>query len=194
MYPVKNIRITSNYGEREFDGWHSGVDFGSMPKGIPNNEILSIDNGIVKVSKNNPGGYGEYIVIEYEGYCMLVAHLSHRSVNVGDTVKSGDMIGFMGNTPLERGLAVHLHAEIRNVSFNHPEFWDKKVIRGKKTPIHCVDPIPYFEAKKDYGCSGWAVEAWDWAVKNKITDGTRPKEAITREEVAQMFYNYNKKG
>jgi N-acetylmuramoyl-L-alanine amidase CwlA len=36
--------------------------------------------------------------------------------------------------------------------------------------------------------STWAKEAWEWAKKEKITDGTRPKENITREEVIVMIY------
>lgn len=35
--------------------------------------------------------------------------------------------------------------------------------------------------------SQWAKESWDWAVKNKLIDGTRPKDKITREEVAVII-------
>lgn len=38
--------------------------------------------------------------------------------------------------------------------------------------------------------STWAKEAWEWAKKEKITDGTRPKENITREEVITMLYRF----
>lgn len=38
--------------------------------------------------------------------------------------------------------------------------------------------------------STWAKEAWEWAKKEKITDGTRPKENITREEVIVMIYRF----
>ncbi|MDR7870296.1 MAG: N-acetylmuramoyl-L-alanine amidase [Tissierellaceae bacterium] len=36
--------------------------------------------------------------------------------------------------------------------------------------------------------SPWAKEAWDWAIKNGITDGTRPKDNATREEIITMLY------
>lgn len=39
---------------------------------------------------------------------------------------------------------------------------------------------------------GWAVEAWEWAKKNGITDGSRPKDACTRQELASMLFRYNK--
>lgn len=37
----------------------------------------------------------------------------------------------------------------------------------------------------------WAVEAWNWAVKKGITDGTNPKSYATREEVITMIYRLN---
>jgi len=36
--------------------------------------------------------------------------------------------------------------------------------------------------------SEWAREARDWAVSRGITDGTRPREPVTREEVWTMLY------
>ena len=36
--------------------------------------------------------------------------------------------------------------------------------------------------------SPWAREARDWAVSRGITDGTRPKDPVTREEVWTMLY------
>ena len=41
--------------------------------------------------------------------------------------------------------------------------------------------------------SAWAKEAWEWGKKEGITDGTRPKDAPTREEVITMLYNYDQK-
>ncbi len=41
--------------------------------------------------------------------------------------------------------------------------------------------------------SSWAKEPWEWGKKNGVTDGTRPKDTITREEVITMLYNYDQK-
>lgn len=43
------------------------------------------------------------------------------------------------------------------------------------------------ESSKD-DVSEWAKEARDWAVSEGITDGTRPKNLVTREEVWTMLY------
>lgn len=41
--------------------------------------------------------------------------------------------------------------------------------------------------------SPWAKEAWEWAKKEGITDGTNPKDSITREQVVTMLYRLAKK-
>jgi len=40
--------------------------------------------------------------------------------------------------------------------------------------------------------SRWATEAWEWAIKHRITDGTNPHATPTREQVVQLLYNYHK--
>lgn len=40
--------------------------------------------------------------------------------------------------------------------------------------------------------SAWAKEAWEWAKKEGITDGTNPQGAVTREQLATMLYKYHK--
>lgn len=41
--------------------------------------------------------------------------------------------------------------------------------------------------------SSWAKEAWEWAKKEGITDGTDPKGTVTREQLATMLYRYHKR-
>ena len=43
------------------------------------------------------------------------------------------------------------------------------------------------------GISNWAIEPRKWCVENGISDGTRAKDNITREEAWTMLYNFNKK-
>ena len=40
--------------------------------------------------------------------------------------------------------------------------------------------------------SAWAFEAWDWAMKAGITDGTRPGASCTREQVVTMLHRLAK--
>ena len=41
--------------------------------------------------------------------------------------------------------------------------------------------------------SSWAKEAWDWAKKEGFLDGTRPKDPVTREELAVVLQRLVKK-
>lgn len=186
IYPVKEVRITSPYGPRTFDKWHYGVDFGKETE-----EILAVEDGIVVVSKFNQGGYGNYIVIEHNNeYCSLYAHLSERHVNIGDVVKKGDTIGIMGNTPISRGLATHLHFEIRYIKYCN-QFWDKTSKNGRNNvPLHCIDPIEFIEQSNyKHKPSDWAEKAWEKGIKKGVVDGTNPKSSATREQIVQMFDN-----
>lgn len=38
--------------------------------------------------------------------------------------------------------------------------------------------------------SEWATAAWLWAMESGLTDGTRPRDNITRQEVMQLFRNF----
>ena len=39
--------------------------------------------------------------------------------------------------------------------------------------------------------SSWATTPWAWAIQAGITDGTRPKDIPTREELVTMLYRYH---
>lgn len=39
--------------------------------------------------------------------------------------------------------------------------------------------------------SSWAREAWEWAIKNNLTDGTNPKGELTREQFITILYRYD---
>ena len=42
--------------------------------------------------------------------------------------------------------------------------------------------------------SPWAVDAWEWGKEGQITDGTRPRDNITRQEAVTMLYRYHLRG
>ena len=42
--------------------------------------------------------------------------------------------------------------------------------------------------------STWAKEAWEWAKKEGIMDGNRPKDNMTREEFATVIHRLHKAG
>ena len=40
--------------------------------------------------------------------------------------------------------------------------------------------------------SGWAEEAWQWSQNQGFLDGTRPKDPVTREELATVLQRYSR--
>ena len=115
IQPIKNenlTRMASGYGYRKDPftkkrRFHWGMDF-TAKKGTP---IYATGNGIIKRADNRSSGYGKHIRLDHGfGYVSLYAHLSKYKVRRGQTVKRGDIIGYVGNTG--RSVGPHLHYEI----------------------------------------------------------------------------------
>ena len=110
-WPVRGW-ITSRFGMRQSPFWdgltfHQGLD-------IANEEGTSVKapaDGVV-VYSGWQGSYGKLIVLDHGyGYSTRYGHLQRCLVNVGQRVKRGQVIAFLGDTG--RSTAPHLHFEIR---------------------------------------------------------------------------------
>ncbi len=92
---------------------HNGIDLASSYGA----NILASADGEVLISRNSGwnGGYGSYIVLKHNnGTQTLYAHMSGTAVSAGQTVKQGQIIGYMGKSGQVTGhTGVHLHFEIR---------------------------------------------------------------------------------
>ncbi len=86
---------------------HSGIDIGAGY----GTAVLAAADGAVATAAYDAGGYGNYIIIDHgNGNMTLYAHMSQMSVGVGQTVKQGQTIGFVGSTGMSTG--PHLHFEV----------------------------------------------------------------------------------
>lgn len=94
-------------------GYHTGTDF-STPVGT---RVRAPRTGKVVTSAYSPNDYGNYVLIkDWKGRkAYLVAHLSKRSVRVGQRVRRGQTLGYSGNTGTST--APHVHAEQRRSPF-----------------------------------------------------------------------------
>ena len=90
-----------------FGPYHAGIDI-SPPYGSP---IYAADAGrVVKMEKLN-WSYGWYLVIDHgNSYSTMYSHVSEFLVDIGETVKRGQLIARVGNTG--RSTGPHLHFEI----------------------------------------------------------------------------------
>ncbi|MCA9362720.1 peptidoglycan DD-metalloendopeptidase family protein [Candidatus Kaiserbacteria bacterium] len=118
-WPLDNIIITQFFGGTEFaarnksvyggKAYHPGVDFGAS-RGTPIKAPLS---GTVRATGNTdlvPGCYswGKWTLIDHaNGLSTLYAHQDVIAVSAGQSVKTGDIIGYVGNTGYSTG--PHLH-------------------------------------------------------------------------------------
>ncbi|GHC45497.1 M23 family metallopeptidase [Ulvibacter litoralis] len=99
--PVKFSRISSRYNLNrriKYYGYklrpHKGTDF-AAPIGTP---ILATADGVVSKSERK-GGNGNYVKIRHNGtYDTQYLHMKSRNVSVGQYVKQGDVIGWVGMT------------------------------------------------------------------------------------------------
>jgi len=110
------FRIDPVYKIRRF---HYGMDF-SAPIGT---EVYSAGDGVIKEVKTSRSGFGRWIVVDHGfGYETLYGHLNEFNVKVGDKVKRGSVIGYVGNAGKSTG--PHLHYEVhKNGKPINPQFY-----------------------------------------------------------------------
>lgn len=110
--PLHNGRLSSGFGYRfhPLSGRyqpHAGVDL-AAPMGTP---VTATADGMVGLA-GWVGGYGLTIQIDHgRAIQTRYAHLSVLSVSPGQSVKQGQVIGFVGSTGQSTG--PHLHYELR---------------------------------------------------------------------------------
>lgn len=140
VWPVSGYTtITTRYGEVynlvvSTGSAHTGCDIAGG--GILGKPILAIEDGTVTTAKYSNYGYGNYVIINHgkclsdgNTYLSLYGHASSLAVSVGQSVKKGQVIGYVGSTGNSTG--PHLHLEVR--------------INGKTT-----NPLQYYPAINFY--------------------------------------------
>lgn len=115
IQPVSNLdlnRIASGFGYRidpiyKTVKMHAGLDF-SAPQGTP---IYATADGRIKIAGYSDGGYGNHVVINHGyGYETLYGHMVRIKARRGQSVKRGEVIGYVGSTGKSTGS--HLHYEV----------------------------------------------------------------------------------
>jgi murein DD-endopeptidase MepM/ murein hydrolase activator NlpD len=116
--PVRgeNVRLTSGFGIRfhpllNTRKMHTGVDW-ACALGTP---IIAAGNGTIE-EEGHKGYYGNYIRIRHSnGYQTAYGHMSRfGKLHVGDKVRQGQIIGYVGSTGLSSGPHVHFEVLVNN--------------------------------------------------------------------------------
>lgn len=152
--------------------WHIAVDENMTVEAIPLNEIAfhagtkEGNNTSIGIEICESGDRAKTIQNTVE----LVAKLLHeRNWGLGKLKRHFDWSG-----KICPGI----------LSANNWEWWAKFKNDVQKE----LDKLNKPTDNKDQVVSDWARDAWDWGIKNGITDGKRPKDTATREEIVTMIY------
>jgi len=118
--PVESNRVTSHYGWR-WNRMHRGTDIGLNT----GDTIRAVFDGVVRMDRYNPGGYGNYIVIRhYNGLETLYAHMSMMLVSRNQVVRAGDPIGLGGSTGRSTGPHLHFETRYKGQAFDAERIFD----------------------------------------------------------------------
>jgi murein DD-endopeptidase MepM/ murein hydrolase activator NlpD len=128
VYPARVGFVSSKFGSRKdpFTGkktYHKGVDIA----GKSGSDILAVAAGVVTFSAVH-GGHGRMVEIAHgRGLVTRYAHNLLNLVDVGDTVKKGEVIALMGQSG--RATGSHTHFEVmRDNKHVNPE----RYLRSRK--------------------------------------------------------------
>ena len=105
-------KVTTPFGVKGrmwSSGRHEGVDYAAPVGAIV---VAPCDGRVVKVGQVWGAAFGRYsVLLKVEGGHLLFAHLSSYKLKVGQTLKTGDVIGKVGKEGNVTG--PHLHMELQ---------------------------------------------------------------------------------
>jgi len=117
--PQNQYVLSSTFGYRfhpllKVKRMHSGVDFSAAV----GTEVFAAANGTVSEAEAS-AGFGKQITINHgNGFETVYAHLNKYIVNVGQFVKRGETIGYVGTTGLSSSPHLHYEVHVNNVTVN----------------------------------------------------------------------------
>jgi len=106
-------KMSSGFGMRMHpillvEKFHSGVDF-TAKQGT---NIIATADGVVTKVVFQKEGYGKMVVINHgKGFETWYTHMSDYAVKMGEKIKKGEVVGYVGSSGKSAG--PHLHYEVR---------------------------------------------------------------------------------
>jgi hypothetical protein len=146
---VMKYKITSKYGNFENfrNHSHTGIDF-KMNEGEP---LKSIQDGIIeKVVDYGSQNIGKGVLVKFEdGRTAIYGHMSDITVQQGQYVSAGDLIGYSGNTGFSTG--AHLHFGIKeNGDFLDPSPYIDKIQHMNDVIQHQTTKVNFFDSMQQH--------------------------------------------
>lgn len=199
---------------------HQGLDL----VGVESKSIYSIFDATIEVaSYADPNGFGLYVRQRitsgpYTGCVCYYGHMSAVQVQVGQSVRMGDLLGTEGSSGVSTGS--HCHLEVRRVAADFNSYLDISEITGIPNQIHTnpnLDNEIFEEAEEmtqeqfnemfDVAMaahdaalaaapgSQWSLEDRNWAVENGLIVGNEEgnfqwRAPMSREEVVAFVRRF----
>lgn len=151
-WPVDNPYVTQSFGNTPFatanaqvygGRGHNAIDL-RAPVGTP---IKAARGGTIKGTGNTDStcpnaSYGKWVFIEHDnGLSTLYAHLSTISVTQGQSVATGQLIGYSGSTGYATG--PHLHFGVYATAGSKIASFPSQSCKGKTYTMPLADPTAY---------------------------------------------------
>jgi murein DD-endopeptidase MepM/ murein hydrolase activator NlpD len=132
-WPIPGAGIAQGVGPRihpvyGYVSCHTGVDirggYGAAIQAPAAGKVISIENG---------GPFGLHTIISHGGsLSTMYAHQSRVAVSVGDIVRQGEVIGYVGSSGWVTGPHLHWEVHINGVPYD-PLGW----FGGSRVPVSC---------------------------------------------------------
>ena len=128
--PVPNAVIGAGFGEYGlWSRWHTGLDFRAA-YGVP---IRAVKDGTVLYAGNSGDWAGNHVAVRHgDGMTTMSSHMSRMTVTTGQTVRAGQVIGYVGQTG--RAFGAHLHFELYPAGVTYGDVY------------RAVNPVPWLQA------------------------------------------------
>jgi len=123
-YPVENPQVTSAFGTRRsynggpYSSYHEGLDL----RGTVGTPVYAPADGVVALAGPLVVRGNAVILRHGWGVCSGYWHLSAVAVQTGQSVKAGELLGYVGNTGLATGAHLHWEIRVRGVPVD-PQQW-----------------------------------------------------------------------
>jgi murein DD-endopeptidase MepM/ murein hydrolase activator NlpD len=128
--PVPGAVIGTAFGEYgSWSRYHTGIDFRAS-HGTP---IRAVKSGVVLYAGNSGDWAGNHVAIKHgDGMTTMSSHMSSVAVRGGQTVRTGQIIGYVGATG--RAFGAHLHFELYPAGVKYGDVYK------------AIDPQPWLRA------------------------------------------------
>lgn len=150
-WPLDNVYVTQQFGRTSASGrlyksgTHDGIDLrasiGTPVRAALTGTVLQVNHGAVRNCQ-----YGKWVIVKHgNGLATLYAHLSDINVAAGQTVASGSIIGYAGDTGYATGPHLHFTVYLSDaLSFKSYRCASGSVVSVPIAPVNAyLNPLDY---------------------------------------------------